>query len=423
MRCPGHKPAQAIRFKTLNGHMPLQISILLLCTAAAFMPILLARRFANYVANWTGRPVDDEATPKVSVLLPCKGVDPGFEENLATVFAQDLPGVELVFATATPDDEACDPIRRTMNRYPQVQAKLVHAGLPTSCSQQNNNQLKAAAAASPHSDVFVVIDSDIRLPSDYLSNLIRPLKDPNVMAATGYRWYSPPASSGLGSWLRSTWNAGALAIMPDRNRNFAWGGAMAFRTSDFSLATLNRIWGTTLDDDHTLTQFVRRNNGEIVFVPGCMALTHEHTSLMDTVRWTNRQTLITRIYNLPFWVRVLAIHGLQILAVAAGALIIIGVGLKMLPMAWTIMGISMQLPMLGMCLGASSMIDAMAGILPQPTANQARRQRWLYVVLTPMASLLCLWNSMASLLTSDMTWRGVTYRMVSAEKTTIIDGQ
>ena len=384
------------------------------------LPILLAIRFRRYVTRELARPLTGY-TPKVSIILPCKGLDPGFEENIQAVFNQDYPDFEIIFATATDDDDACEPLQRMIAAHPQVEAKLVHAGLPTTCSQQNNNQLKGVESTRQDTEILVIMDSDIRPHSQYLSHLVDPLNNPKVGATTGYRWYMP-VTGGLGSWLRSTWNMGALPILVDPKRNFTWGGSMAFRAQQFSHKRLVELWGNALSDDHTLTTALRQLGLEIRYVPQCLAVSNEDSTMSETLEWTTRQTIVTRVYDKPFWWTVLGIHTTSVIFTL---LAFIGCGTVFIPHFYSsvIMWLFpvFILPVLGQIAALSIIWPSVMELLPDDVSEKLSTKRRLYLTLAQPASLLALWNTSASLLTNRVCWRGTIYEMRSPTKMVVIN--
>ncbi len=396
------------------------IGLAVIAVLLGVMPIALAIRFRRYVTRELARPLTGY-TPKVSVILPCKGIDPGFEENLQAIFDQDYPDFEIVFATATPDDEACPPIRRLIARNPHSAARLIHAGLPTACSQQNNNQLAGVAASRPDTEVFVIMDSDIRPAREYLRNLVEPLHDPQIGVATGYRWYMPVAG-GFGSWLRSVWNMGALPILADPRRSFAWGGSMAFRRSEFPHDVLTGLWGNALSDDHTLTARVRELGLGIHYVPRCLAISHEDSTLTQTLEWTTRQTIITRVYDRPFWWTVLLAHTTSTVYTLLAAIGGLTWYATSEPGAFSRFWPLFLLPAWGQCAGLTLAWPSVMALLPAAIARRLVHRQRLYALLAQPASLLALWNSLASIWTNRIAWRGTVYEMRSPRETLIVTG-
>jgi hypothetical protein len=62
-------------------------------------------RFAAYVRRETARPVPD-FQPFVSVIAPCRGLEPGLAENLRPLLEQDYPRYEVLFVFDRADDPA-----------------------------------------------------------------------------------------------------------------------------------------------------------------------------------------------------------------------------------------------------------------------------------------------------------------------------
>jgi hypothetical protein len=62
--------------------------------------------------------------------------------------------------------------------------------------------------------------------------------------------------------------------------------------------------------------------------------------------------------------------------------------------------------------GALVILPAVVRMLPS-YAGQIKSLAWKYVILAPGASMLALVNTVCSLFTNRITWRGVTYEMRS----------
>src|SRR5690349_1951828 len=53
-------------------------------------------------------------TPKASVIVPCKGLEPELEANLRALLQQNYPSYEILFVVATPTDAALPLIQRVL---------------------------------------------------------------------------------------------------------------------------------------------------------------------------------------------------------------------------------------------------------------------------------------------------------------------
>ena len=166
------------------------LAIACLAMALSFIPILLAIRFCQYI-NHALEKTESGYSPKASLFVPCKGLDPDFRKNIEALFNQDYPNYELIFITATQDDSAYPVLDKIIKNNPRVSARLYTAGIAAGRSQKINNQLKGLKEVKEDTEVLVFIDSDARLGPEFLKNLIVPLKEPGIGIATGFRWYLP----------------------------------------------------------------------------------------------------------------------------------------------------------------------------------------------------------------------------------------
>ena len=390
--------------------------------AASIFPVLLARRFVRDIHSALRENPDLSYRPKVSLIIPCKGLDPDFEANIASFLAQDYPGLELFFITATTDDPAHAALSKIIRFNPGVAAILLVAGIIPGRSQKINNQLKAIDEIGQSSEVFVFMDSDARPNPAFVRHLIQPLREGRTGLATGFRWYMP-VRGGLWSLLRSAWNGGGVVFLPDPQANYAWGGAMAIRREAFESCKVAERWQNALSDDMTITQAVREKGMGITFVPHCLVTTHEDCTFSQMLEWTNRQTTIARVYHPALWWKIALAH------CVGNAVLFLGLGLlagqmaggvdSMLILAASLMMLSI-VPM--EMLNAQILLPAIAQMLPAHR-GQLERQLWMFRLLAPLASLLALYNTVFSLFTRRITWRGITYEMRSPTETIVISEQ
>ena len=142
----------------------------------AIIPLLFSLRFSSYVNRYSS--IEKKTyVPKTSLIIPCKGIDPGFEKNITALFKQDYPNYELIFVTATDDDPACSIISNVITNYPHSDARLYTAGIVQGRSQKINNQICGLGHVAKNSEILVFIDSDAKPNADFLSNLIAPLSE------------------------------------------------------------------------------------------------------------------------------------------------------------------------------------------------------------------------------------------------------
>lgn len=381
-------------------------------------------------------------TPRVSVIVPCRGLDQGLRENLSALSRQNYPAYELIFVTEGETDLARgvveDLLRSSAARdensdqesgpptTPHERAKaqskigmrLVTAGSARSSGQKVHNLRVAVRQAHPASAVFVFVDTDARPNPDWLRSLVAPLSDEQVGAATGYRWFVPMRGN-LASHLRAVWNASvASALGDDAHRNFCWGGSTAIRRETFYQLNILAEWRGTVSDDYVLTHTLQRARLPIRFVPRCLVASHEDCTWRQLFEFTTRQLKITRVYAPHLWRAVLASNLLFCAVFYGAAALAAGRALRGEPLIAPLVVVASAFA-LGTCkahlrLAAVSRALAPGGVrLPAGT-------RLAHLTLWPAASALFLYNALAAALSRRITWRGITYELKSPAETVVI---
>src|SRR5215510_1601130 len=227
----------------------------------SILALLATVRFVRYCS---GRQVSQSSRHRLKavIIIPCKGLEDGIEENLRALLLQDYPHYEIIFVTESKKDPAYALISRMIKQSKQNKpaAWLLVAGEATNRGQKVHNLAAAIEmlnSLNRSAEVLVFADSDARVTRRWLRDLIAPLQedDLRIGATTGYRWYLP-VRGGFNSLLLSVWNSSALSLLGERS-SFAWGGGMAIRRDNFeSLGILSR-WKGALSDDYSLSSAVK----------------------------------------------------------------------------------------------------------------------------------------------------------------------
>ena len=158
---------------------------------------LLLRRF---VASSAPAPHE---WPPVTLLKPLCGAEPDLEANLRSFCQQAYPSFQIVFGVHTGDDDALPVARELQAAFPGLDIQVVvGGGRPQGGNPKVANLIDMMPAAAH--DVLVLCDSDIRVASDYLANVVAALTRPGVGVATCL--YVGRADGGL--WSR----IGAMGI-------------------------------------------------------------------------------------------------------------------------------------------------------------------------------------------------------------------
>jgi ceramide glucosyltransferase len=365
------------------------------------------------------RPTDPHVEPAltpwpcVSVLAPCCGVDHAFEAYARALLSQDYPRYEVLFLVESPADPAWEVLSRILAATPGASASLLAAGATEGCSQKLHNLRVGLAHMKAETTVLAFVDSDAQVHAHWLQALVRPLAAPTIGATSGFRWYVPCRGS-LASSLRSAWNAATLGLMAHPHFGFAWGGSSAIRRELFDELGIGEMWSRGLSDDLLLTRAVRTAGLRIAFVAAGLVPTCEPCTWPQLFEWTNRQVAIGRVYVPHSWGISLLVHLTNIMLGALG-LLALTTG-QWLPGGLLIgAGLLHGLGSLAVCRAAMQRL-AMSGFAAQQSA-------WAQALWGPVVTWLVLVNIAVSLARRTITWRGMTYTMLSPQHTVVQRGR
>jgi len=192
--------------------------------------------------------------PGVCILKPLKGTDPEMYESFRSHCVQDYPEYDILFGLSEADDPALEFVKRLKQEFPQ------HAIRMMVCEQNLEANIKvsnlAQMAREARYGVFVVSDSDIRVPPDYLRRVVAPLSDSNVGLVTCL--YRGVASGTLGSRLESLgistdFIPGVLAARAiEGGIRFGLGSTLAFGRRDLQTIGGFESFADYLADDYEL---------------------------------------------------------------------------------------------------------------------------------------------------------------------------
>jgi ceramide glucosyltransferase len=398
---------------------------------ALFYLLILIQIAAGLYSLWTGvvwyqtvrRRVSSHSgfyAPVTAIVCPCKGSEPGLEENLTALTQFDYPNYEIYFSLAT----SLDPAVRAIERVKAACQRPVHiliAGPPQDCSEKVHN-LRRAVEGLPTGkfEVVVFADSDVRLPRGWLRKLVAPLQDPRIGATTAYRWIIPSGTIGQGGFasaMASAWNAAVATLLGSEKENFCWGGGTAIRCKTFEDAGVLAAWNGALSDDFALTRALNEAGKPIVFCPECMSATLHPWTGAQLLDFTTRQIVITRVYSPRRWLLGMSSHLGYTLTFLYGAIVILRVIINGDP--WGQLAILEVAPLLLAAMKGAIRTAAVDQMLPEwkgPLAEWG----WVWIALAPLVPFLFSWNFIASLLTKQIRWRGIRYELVSPSVTRIL---
>jgi len=371
--------------------------------------------YLNYFKRELARP-RSEFEPFVTIFAPCKGIDQGMQENFDALLQQDFPDYEVVFIVDDGNDPAASVIESAWREAEGRHVKLVVAPAATDSSQKVESLREGVLHADPQSEVFVFVDSDARPTQDWLRNLIAPLTDERVGAATGYRWFISQGAT-FASEMRNAWNASiASALGPNRKSNFCWGGSTAIRRDVFERLNIRERWHGTLSDDFTITRAMHDAGLDIYFVPQALTPSIEDCTFRELLEFTTRQMKITRVYAAKLWAVSFFGSGVFTIVMLAALLIVIFSARNDLTVAVamvTLVAVSI------FSIGKSWLrVKAVRMALPH-YRPQLQKQMLPQLSLWLITPAMFLYNCLAAFISRRIMWRGRTYVMVSPVKTEV----
>ncbi|OGW27435.1 MAG: hypothetical protein A2X59_07255 [Nitrospirae bacterium GWC2_42_7] len=116
--------------------------------------------------------------PPVSILKPLKGLDDNLFDNLESFCIQDYPQYEIIFALQDYNDSAYKIVRKIKNKYPDRDISIIVEKCDDGLNPKVNN-LIPACRFSKYSFILIS-DSNVLVDSNYLKEVIRHMKDPDI---------------------------------------------------------------------------------------------------------------------------------------------------------------------------------------------------------------------------------------------------
>ncbi len=342
-------------------------------------------------------------SPKVGVIVPCKGKDKRFRGNIKAICNQDYENYRVVFVVDSKRDAAYKLLEKMTKEYNY--SKLVISKPRRECSGKISALLRGIEELRDV-DIYIFADSDIRPHKKWIKYLIAPLEDESIGATTGYRWYFP---HNLWTLSLSSWNACTIATLFLGKLNFAWGGSTAIKRKVFEALNIEERWKKSLSDDLVLTAALREKNYTIKFVPQCIVECFEDKNLYELVKWSTRQNVWTKWYYPSLW---------RISFIGA-------VTLKTLNLVGLVLMIHKEI-LIGFLLFSPVILDFFKGWQQLITFKKFMlypKKKFgstiAYMCISTLTPFLIAYNLLLSAFIREVEWRGHRYRFRDLEIQTI----
>lgn len=378
---------------------------------------------------------------RTTLIVPCKGLDSAFHQNITSLFNQDYQNYLLWFVVAEKSDPAYEELCKLKNKLSQsskardvqvfVAGKVGNSenqrtdneqATKYACSQKIHNLLFAYKKIGDDVDALAFADSDICVRSDWLSHLVWHLRLSKTGATSGYRWFIPsrknPASLAL-----SVMNAKVAQLLGNTRFNLAWGGSMAIRVDVFREIGLDKIWPKTISDDLSLSHAVKKAGKKVEFIPACLVASYESTTWPKLFEFAHRQFVITRVTAPRTWWFGLVSSLYSNLGLWAGSVMAIYAAVKSSITGHKLL-ILVAVPIIffvGQLLSA---------ILRQKMISKVLQKDWLNLRLACAADILFFWAwsilllflIISSAFGRTICWRGTHYKLLGPSETIIVSG-
>jgi ceramide glucosyltransferase len=238
---------------------------------------------------------DETFAPPVSILKPCRTLDPEAYENFASFCRQNYPQYEILFGVADPLDPVTAVIEKVMRDFPAVPIRLIR-GAPVAGPNGKVNKLIQLAAEARY-DLLAINDSDVRVTPDYLRQVAAPFRDPRVGAATAM--YRAETNGSLGAELEavgitSEFQAGVLSAWRLEGVKFALGATMACTRKALEAIGGFEALAEYHSDDYELGSRIAESGYRVELLRDPVDLVYGRRSLAEFAAHQLRWALTTR---------------------------------------------------------------------------------------------------------------------------------
>lgn len=207
--------------------------------------------------------------PNVTILKPLRGADAFTRDSLESWFDPTYPGkLQILFGVHSTEDPAYGVATRLIQAHPNIHAQVIVC--PEGLGPNGKVSTLVQLSRSIAHDVVIVSDADVRVPPQFLPQLVAPLAHPEVGLVNCLYRFGNPINLPM-QWEALSVNADFWSqVLQSRSlqpQNFALGAVMALPTS-----LLRSIGGfetvlNYLADDFQLGRHVFKTGARIELCP------------------------------------------------------------------------------------------------------------------------------------------------------------
>jgi ceramide glucosyltransferase len=236
----------------------------LLSLALAFWQWLAARRFPLHK-----RIAEPDFSPSISILKPLKGCDKTTTESLQSWFGQNYTGqIQILFGVADANDPVCEIVQELLRKNSGHDAQLLVCGesLGTNGKVSTLIQLERLAKHS----LILVSDADVRVPPDFLANIVAPLRDSKMGLVNCFYRLANPTTTAM-RWeavaINTDFWSMVLQSASIKPLDFALGAAILIRREALAESGGFTALADCLADDYQLGHRIAQKGHRIALCP------------------------------------------------------------------------------------------------------------------------------------------------------------
>jgi ceramide glucosyltransferase len=212
---------------------------------------------------------DAHFSPAISILKPLKGCDETTSESLESWLKQNYSGQsQILFGVADADDPACDIVRALLQKFPRCAAQLIV------CAEIIGVNPKVSTLAQleklARHDLILAGDADVRVPEDFLANVVAPLRDEKIALVSCFYRLANPTTLAM-KWEAIAVNADfwsqVLQSQTLKPLDFALGAVMLTRRKMLDEIGGFKSLANCLADDYQLGNRIAKNGNAIALCP------------------------------------------------------------------------------------------------------------------------------------------------------------
>jgi len=225
---------------------------------------LVARRFPLH-----RRATTPGFSPAVTLLKPLKGADATTIASFESWFQQDYAGpVQILFGIADADDPAGAIVRELLKKYPRADAQLVVCRETLGANAKVSTLIQLEKLVKH--PLVLVSDADVRVPPDFLANVVAPLADDGVGLVNCFYRLANPVTAAM-RWEAVAINADfwsqVLQSQALKPLDFALGAVMLTRRSILQEIGGFASFADCLADDYQLGNRVAGKGHRLTLCP------------------------------------------------------------------------------------------------------------------------------------------------------------